>query len=340
MRDLLVRYLLGELTPQQTEQLEAELRDSPELQRELAYLQACMSGGGSEDDGCDEDLDRPASSLCERTLGNISGEWPAACRQHSPAEISAAYDEPSCAPSWSLADITVAGGVFLAISMLFLPALRQSRDAARRTDCAENMHQLGVMLISYAGNHCDFFPVCARNENAGMFAVHLVEDEYARQEELAELLVCRSSQLADAIDKKQLAVYVPTMCELGSSNCRKRCGWKKTMGGSYAYQFGYMDGERYCAVRNENSCRKAILADGPSDELEHHLSANHGGCGQNTLFQDGHVEFVTSCTLPEEQQDWIFLNHAGQEAAGLNRFDTVLGRSEATPTSAMLMPTL
>ena len=71
------------------------------------------------------------------------------------------------------------------------------------------------------------------------------------------------------------------------------------MGGSYAYQFGYMDEDRYCAIRNEGSCRKAILADGPSDELEHHSSANHGGCGQNTLFQDGHVAFVTSSTLPE-----------------------------------------
>jgi hypothetical protein len=345
MRDQLVRYLLGELNPQEQEQLEAELRDSPELQRELAYLQACLPGGCErEDDLEDEDFSAPIaagtrSGLCERTLGRICGDGACDDRPRDGAEIAAAYDAPTCTPSWSLADLTVAGGVFLAISMLFLPALRQSRDAARRNNCADNMRQLGVMLVSFADQHCNFFPISARHENAGMFAVHLLEDGYAGQEELSELLLCRSSPIAEAVDRKQLAIFVPNMCDLSGADCKQRCAWKKTMGGSYAYQFGYMDEDRYCAIRNEGSCRKAILADGPSNELEHHTSANHGGCGQNTLFQDCHVAFVTSSTLPEAQRDLIYLNDAGQEAAGLDRFDTVLGRSDATPASTMLIPT-
>jgi hypothetical protein len=42
MRDQLVRYLLGELNAQEREQLEAALRDSPELQREFAHLKKCL----------------------------------------------------------------------------------------------------------------------------------------------------------------------------------------------------------------------------------------------------------------------------------------------------------
>lgn len=345
MRDQLVRYLLGELNPQEQEQLEAELRDSPELQRELAYLQSCLPGGCEKDDEFeDEDFAAPVaagapSDLCERVLGRICGDGPCDDRPRDAREIAAAYDAPTCTPSWSLADLTVAGGVFLAISMLFLPALRQSRDAARRTNCADNMRQLGTMLVSYADTHCGFSLTPGKHENAGMFAVYLREDGYAEGEELAELLVCRSSPFAEAVENKQLYIRVPTMQELAGASCKERCLWKKIMGGSYAYQFGYMDGDRYCAIRNEGSCRKAMLADTPSDEFEHHSSANHGGCGQNTLFQDGHVAFVTSSTLPEAQRDLIFLNDAGQEAAGLDRFDTVLGRSEATPISTMLIPT-
>jgi hypothetical protein len=296
----------------------------------LAYLQACLPGG------VDDDVERPRtgdapSGLAERTLERISGDAPREETQHRAAAVAAAYDPPTGTASWSLADLTVAGGVFLAISMLFLPALRQSRDASRRTGCADNLRQLGVMLEGFSEQHGRFFPTVSRTENAGIFAVYLLEDEYAGPDELARLLLCRSSPLAEDVAEKRVFIRVPTMCELAAATCKERKMWKQLMGGSYAYRMGYYEGDRYCAIRNERSCRKAILADAPSDDLDNLQSVNHGGCGVNVLYQDGCVRYQKDATLPDVYQDVIYLNDEGEEAAGLDRDDTVLGRSEATP---------
>ena len=336
MRELLVRYLLGELNSQEAEQLEAQLRDSPELRRELEYLRGCFSD-------CDEEVvdESPTpiagNGLAERTLDRVCGESPCPEVARTPEEVAAAYDPPAGTPSWSLADLTVAGGVFLAISMLFLPALRQSRDAARRNGCADNLRQVGTMLIGYSEAHGGFYPTPTRQENAGIFGVYLVEEDYATSNELAQLLLCRSSPMADAIANHRMLIHIPTMRELETATPAQRCAWKKSMSPCYAYLLGFVEGDRHCAVRNEHSCRKAVLADTPSDRLGNMISANHGGCGQNVLFQDGHVCYLKRCTAPKGQIDAIYLNDAGQQAAGLDRDDTVLGGSDTTPGNVGLI---
>lgn len=364
MRDQLVRYLLGELNSQEREQLEASLRDSPELQREFEHLKKCLPGpdeyspeecgpdrfaddayGDEEYDErfddeslADGDFDRPVgagSSLAERTLNKICGEGPCHERPRTAAEITAAYDAPAGTPSWSLADLTVAGGVFLAISMLFVPAVRQSRDAARRTDCVNNLRQLHTMLVSYSGMHGGFFPTAARHENAGIFAVYLGEDGYGSQEELARLLVCRASPVAEDIAHKRITVRVPTLCELEAATAKEKCFWKRMMSPSYAYRIGYVEDGQYCAIRNRNSCHKALMADNPRKckrerEARANLQSDHHG-GQNVLFEDGHVDFLHECSVSDIHHDLIYLNNADQEAAGLDRDDVVLGRSELVP---------
>jgi prepilin-type processing-associated H-X9-DG protein len=227
-----------------------------------------------------------------------------------------------------LADLTVAGGVFLAISMLFVPALRQSRDAARRNDCVNNLRQVGMMVIKCSEDRGGFFPTAGRNENAGIFSVLLVEDGYAGQE-LARLLLCRSSAIADDVAAKRVTVRIPSLCELEAATAKERCFWKRTMCPSYAYNVGFIEDGQYCAVRNEHSCHKAVLADAPCQKLNYLQSDHHGG--QNVLFQDGHVCFQRVSMLPEEHQGRIYLNNAGAQAAGLDRDDTVLGPSEMTP---------
>jgi hypothetical protein len=73
------------------------------------------------------------------------------------------------------------------------------------------------------------------------------------------------------------------------------------------------------------------MADTPSEEHGNLTSANHGGCGGNVLYEDGHVCYQKRSTLPESQSDPIYLNDNGKEAAGVGRDDVVLGRSEVSP---------
>src|SRR5688500_3520617 len=158
MRDLLIRYLLGELDYDEQRKLESQLRQSPELRRELARLQCCFNSA-EDDASCGAE---PPSGLAERTAGRVSDF---ACGSvSSPNQLpfswqsTAAAERASSAPRWSLADVTVAAGVCLAMSMLLVPALRDSRDAARRVDCQNNLRQMGVLLANYAADHGGYFP--------------------------------------------------------------------------------------------------------------------------------------------------------------------------------------
>ncbi|HEY2827257.1 MAG TPA: hypothetical protein VGJ04_06620, partial [Pirellulales bacterium] len=157
MRDLLVRYLLGELDAEKRELLEEQLLQSPELRRELEYLRGCLPSTEKPE----APFTGPPLGLAERTVDRVSdiaSGAPLYDEEHASRALAeratlASYAvEPSFGslPSWSLADLTVAGGVFLAISMLFLPALRQSRDMARRNDCSNNLGQLGFILTKYS----------------------------------------------------------------------------------------------------------------------------------------------------------------------------------------------
>lgn len=326
MRDLLVRYLLGELDDDQRQWLEDELRRSADLRRELAYLRSCMPE--SEWDSSDE----PPSDLASRTVGRIADPefGDDSCPEEDRARaIAAAQDPPVGVASWSLADLTVAGGIFLAVSMLFLPALRQSRDASRRIECANHLRQLGTLLISYSEDHGGFFPVVSRGQNAGIFAVQLVHEGYVTPEELARLLLCRSSALGEEVAAGRATVRIPCRKELRCASPDELARLRQSMGGSYAYRIGYVDANRYCGIRNDRSCRSPLLADSPN-YAANFQSDNHGGGGQNVLHQDGSVRYQITCTLPDHD-DHLFLNVEGVPEAGRGRFDAVLVRSEVTP---------
>jgi hypothetical protein len=326
MRDLLVRYLLGELDAREREQLEAELHKSPELRRELSYLRACLP-----DEPKPPAAEGPPRDLASRTLERI------ACGDTCPPSDDACraladVEPPTGSARWSLADMTAAAGMFLAVGMLFLPAVRQSRDAARRTECANNLRQLGTILIQYSEDHGGFFPVVGRDDNAGIFAMHLVHERYATPEELQRLLVCRSSELGERVANGQDTVRLPCRKSMASACANQLAEMRRTMSGSYAYRIGYIAGDRYYGIRNERSPRAPLLSDSPSYLMANLQSANHGGCGQNMLMQDGSVGYQrTSMLLAPHGEDQIFLNDVNVPEAGHGKFDTVLMRSDATP---------
>jgi prepilin-type processing-associated H-X9-DG protein len=72
-----------------------------------------------------------------------------------------------------------------------------------------------------------------------------------------------------------------------------------------------------------------IMADRPPVEGVFSNSMNHGGAGQNVLFADGHVQFMSTRLFGGT--DDIFLNSDGKLAAGRGPGDIVLGPSAARP---------
>ncbi len=98
----------------------------------------------------------------------------------------------------------------------------------------------------------------------------------------------------------------------------------------YAYSLGYRDGEM---IRGPGDGTQAgfsqtpIMADRPPAEGVNCNSINHGGKGQNVLFADGHVQFLTARTFGGDLD--IFLNRDNIVATGLDAADIVLGYSAA-----------
>ena len=310
MRELLVRYLLGELNSQEQEQLEAQLRDSPELRRELEYLRACFSGGSDDlrlrrrEHGAPRRATPRAASPNARSIAFAAirtlRRYHTQLRPKSPPLTIS----PPGTPSWSLADLTVAGGVFLAISMLFLPALRQSRDAARRTGCANNLRQArrdarraiprpratssprrpATKTPASSPSICSRKATPARTSWPGCCCA-------VRRPRPKKSPTSGSS------------IRVPTMCELEAATAKERCMWKRSMSPQLRLS-SWASSKAIATARSATNTPAArpLLADAPCDKLDNRSSANHGGLGQNVLYQDGHVGFQKSSNLPADQQ--------------------------------------
>lgn len=335
MRDLLVRYLLGELDDDEQRELEEQLRNSPELRQELAYLHRCFSAADQAKQGAAE----PPRGLAARVTGRVCGDDCAAPDDateqpyHDPrAERAAVAAEPPAGTlGWNLADLTVAAGVVLAVGMLLFPAMQESREAARRRDCQHNLGQIGALLATYADQDPGRrLPPVRPQDNAGIFAVRLVDGGYIDADDLARLLVCRASPLADDVAAKRVVIHIPNFAQLRAVGAQRLPETRRLMGGTYAYRIGYVQAGRYYNIQYTGDGLSPLLADAPAFDASGVRIANHGGYGQNVLYQDQSVRYQHDPTVPG-RNDHLFLNAIGVPAAGRGARDAVLSRSEATP---------
>jgi hypothetical protein len=216
-------------------------------------------------------------------------------------------------------------GVLVTAVLLIFPAIEGSRFRARVTTCQDNLQQLGTALVRYSQNHGNYFPQVPQQGNlaaAGIYAPALLNDgllDSSRQ------VVCPGSSLAT-----DQPFQVPSFSELQAASGRELGKLRNKMGGSYGYSLGYIDDGRYVSTRNLSRPTFALMADTPSDTLPGFQSQNHGGKGQNVLFEDGQVRFLTS-SRPIEDGDDVFVNDTGLVAAGDQRNDSVIAGSSAAP---------
>lgn len=350
MREKLVCYLLGELDEAERAELEARLANEPCLRKELEQIRAGLGLTGDADPASQHDC---PDGLADRTADCIS-------------RLSALHDgvDAPCHKSrFTFVDVCVAAGVLLAVTAMLLPALPQSRATSRRLLCEDNMREIGKAMQLYAernafylGDNADpavmrvkldrsvdsdrptkkprgHFPYIRRDENAGMFAVRLVESGVMSQSELQRLLWCRASGLQEKLrnSKTRLIIVAPTPEQLEQAKGEVLAQLRRWMAGSYAYRLGYVDDDVYYPILNYENSRSPILSDAPTYTPDGWVSLNHGAKGgQNVLYQDGSVDFQVHCDCPAMDSD-LFVNHNGKAAAGQGESDVVLVRSDLTP---------
>ncbi|MBO0701190.1 MAG: hypothetical protein J2P46_22525, partial [Zavarzinella sp.] len=188
-----------------------------------------------------------------------------------------------------------------AVLALVFPAVVHVRQRAQQTACQDNMRQFYQAAIGYSDTNDGRFPQVRESQPATTAADALKLAGYLPQ---GGPLVCPA---ANPVETPALTL------------------------GSYAYSLGFRDENgALCGLdRRPETTYLPILADAPRRQAGEAFPINHRN-GQNVLFAGGNVRFCTTTTVGVDGDD-IFSNARGQVAAGLNLYDTSLGRAEERP---------
>jgi hypothetical protein len=315
MREHLLGYLMGALEPHETQEVETHLCQDDRLRRELDALRFCLHPLKADEGHLD-----PPDGLATRTFNYV------VARAAAPAARSSASSR-----GWRLTDVLTAACVAAAAALVFFPAVSYSRYQSESAMCQNNLRQIGAGLAQYSQFHGGYFPELptAGNEAAaGLHALILRERGYVEQD---STFLCPGSALAASRRAGSQGEFsLPTREQVLAASGEALESLRRAMGGAYAYPLGYLENGTYRVIRNRNRGTFAIVADAPNVRRGRaDQSANHRGRGQNVLFEDFHVSFLTTCrTCPSDD---LYNNDDGHIAAGNHANDAVVGPSEATP---------
>jgi prepilin-type processing-associated H-X9-DG protein len=322
MEEQFIGYLLNALDERGTRDVEAYLQAHPEARTKLALLQQAL-----EPLAADKEAPAPPPQLVERTLAKLAEHI---CGDGRPTtELPQAPPIPRQSLSggrswWRRVDVMVAASLLLTavgIALVVLGRMRGPSSAAMIVECKNNLREFFVSLHDYRDLHGRFPDVAqeAPRDVAGMVVPILNE----------------AGTLSDGASIRCPGIGTPLSCPFTVSSLRKMSDAEFALHSSslsmcYAYSLGYRDG---ATIRGPGDGSQAsfsqtpIMADRPPAEGIHYNSINHGGKGQNVLFADGHVQFVTGRTFGADLD--IFRNRADIVATGLDAADIVLGYSAA-----------
>ncbi|MGA2062672.1 MAG: hypothetical protein ABSG67_19545 [Thermoguttaceae bacterium] len=317
-REQLLGSLLGALDEDEQSALDAQLESDAEYRKELALLRRRLEPLAALRINYD-----PPPGLAERTCRFV------AAHLASPASAAKRLRPEVAPPSWvgrmTKLDMVMAATVLVAASLLIFPAVANSRFSARRAACQDNLQELGKALAHYSQTNGGYFPripTQGKLATAGIYAPVLFQNNLITD---VSRVVCPDSRLV----AQRNSFHIPTYSELELAPNSQVVDLRPTLGGSYGYNLGYTRDGSYYPTKNLYRDNFAIMSDSPSDRPDHQ-SENHGGLGQNVLFENGSVRFLTQ-SKPEGSNDDIFTNDAGQVAAGLQQNDSVVGASQTAP---------
>lgn len=328
MREQLIRYLMGELDDEECRQVRLQLRENPALQQELQRLRECLAVNR---DGDEELGPVPSRNLAARTAQFISDsdEYELEKAAAQAGTMTSAGDPPAGVLGWSLADLSVAFGVMMAVSMLVFPAIRDSREGTRRIVCADHMRQIGQLLQLRAANKGGYLPPVQPGETAGVYAARLVEEAYVSPEDLTPLLVCPAAPLANEVRAKRMIIFIPNAQMIRNMSPERLAHVTAQLSPFYAYRLPYQVNGDFQYIRDERSPYSPVLSDTAGD-IGNSMSQNHGGSILQVLCQDGHVRVLNTYILPEMNDD-LFHNNMGRVSVGLGPHDAVLAPSDTVP---------
>ena len=339
----LLGYVLGALDAQEQRDLQLQIDADPELEEKLLEIKSSLvpleylDGGSAPRPG----LARRTSEMVANFQTQLSQETAhrhpvtdqvfadglvagaaAASVGIQPASMSI-MDRVTAPRSWALTDMLVGVAAAAVLVSLLLPAISYTRFNSRVVACQNNLRCLGNAMLAYSDMNADGqfpqIPVEGNLSGSGFYAVQLKE---------SGLLPEDDTVLCQGRSQTRSAFFIPSREQLNAAFGPRLESLRRTMGGDYGFTLGYIENEQYHCASNQGRTNFIILSDMPSQKLDGRQSANHGGYGQNCLFEDGHVEFVKGHSYGE---DPIFENDHGIVAPGAHSNDSVIAPSHLRP---------
>ncbi len=318
----LLGYVLGALEPREHEQLEHELAKDPELARQVEALTARL-----QPLECCRETDYPPPGLASRTCAAVFAHaeeftvTPA--RRGVAAAMNAEYSDASS--RWSLSDLVVAAGIFLAAGMLFFPAIANSRYQAQVAQCQNNLRLVGEASQRGQVSHPGLDLVNVANM-PGNRAVAGIQPVMLKQQGLLprdNVVLCPGDPLAQQRDDW----FLPTLEQIDAASGAELKALQNQAAGSMAFSLGYRTGEEPVTPNSEYL---ALASDAPSGALPNLVSSHHDGKGQNVLFASGRTAYICGCG-DQDCGDSLFWNRELKIEAGVDARDIVLARGGTRP---------
>jgi len=323
MEENLVGYLLNALDDNTQRDVERYLETQPGAKARLETLRRALDPLAADKEESD-----PPPGLTFRTLARVA-EFrcrPAPEAPPAPPPVSVLAFERRW---YRRSDVLVAASLLVLLGGIGIPSVMRMRTLHDRKACEENLTLFHQALDRYADNNGGDYPVITKGEDrmvAGCFAPILKD---------ANVLPDRATIRCPANGGGPGTI--PSMHELNKLTKDEFAERAKKLGNCYSYSLGYLDqnGDHH-GPRRERSWNNndliPIIADIPArdgpDGMQRHNSLNHGG--QNVLYIGGNVRF---CKTPHAglNDDHIYVNQEGKVAAGVNRWDAVLGCRDDKP---------
>ena len=328
MREQLIGFLLDALGDADRELVRQKLRESAQWREELAHLRQRLDPLDDEELACE-----PPANLADKTCQFVSSQ-DESCLPAEEDEViglSGCYSETSrCPGNWSVADLTMVGGVCVAAALLFFPAVSKSHFRAQLLSCQNNLRSIGLAAARYSDHHHGMYPYIPNDPQqafAGSFAMRLFRDGY-----ITDLGVFQCSHQSPP--KVEIYAQRKDIREDGTRPTNSIIPLLVVIrvAGDYGYNVGYVENNNYRIVMNRGRIHYAMVADRASATKHGIRSRNHGMRGQNVCFEDGHVVFTTNFNVTDN----VYLNDLGKVAPGVRKDDAVLMAPLARP--AFIIP--
>lgn len=313
----LIGFVMGAVDAEEQAQIEQALDVDEELQQQLKLIRNALSPLESYR-YCE-----PPAGLADSTLDyvfeQVDSHKVQSAGLNALSPIASAERISGSNARWRMTDVLVLSVVLLCMAMLVSPALYNSRFVAGKLACQDNLQHLYRGMHNYSLTNNGMYPVTPVSKVSISGIQAPILREQGDIEETRFFCPTASETLAW---RKQGIPAVQTVVDATPETLDKLAH----MGGTYGYNIGYQEQGQLRPVRHQGRPYFALVADRPTGDSISRRSLNHGGTGQNVLFEDGHVAFLRE-TKERTLGDLYFVSDRGRVEPGIHNNDAVIMES-------------